>query len=402
MEYSCLSKITQSIAEGKLSNSSPNLSLLMDKYYPCPSDDKKSGTASENFLESISELSSYTLNYVKKTKRSVLESVIIPLERSIGSGNFLYVVGKLKSNLAINLTTRFDNSGISLDRLTGVPTIWGSAVKGCCAHAKVAEMPTMLSDEVSLSDNLYIDTFGGSVEIGAESETKKREVKIFKGKVDFFPAFMLPEGACSNPIKTEIITPHKDDSPIPIYFPVVGAGAKFIFIVVLNNYGLYESRDGRLVETSAEYRAKILNYAKSALLAAFELGIGAKTSSNFGWFEVDEDETTDFVNFLEKTKQDIAEKAKDAEAKRELESMSPLEQYRRRLEAAPTNGQGKDGAFLSSEAKDLKNRTQDEQRIFIEVMKKSKKDALRSWRKKDKVEHKLIVEVAASLGITLE
>lgn len=398
MEYRCLSKITQSIAEGKLSNSSPNLSLLLDKYYPCPLKDKKGGTASENFLESISRISSYALNCVGKTERSVLASVIMPLERSIGRENFFCIIGKLKSNLAINLTTRFDNSGISLDRLTGIPTIWGSAVKGCCAHAKIADMPTRVSDEAALADNLYLDTFGGSVEIATES--KEREVRIFKGKVDFFSAFMLSAGAGSKPIETEIITPHKNNSPVPIYFPVVGAGAKFIFIAALNSCGLRKLSGGRLVKTPAEYRAKILNYAKEALLEAFELGIGAKTSSNFGWFEVDEDETT--VNSLEKTKQDIAEKAKDAEAKRELESMSPLEQYRRRLEAAPTNGQGKDGAFLSSEAKDLKNRTQDEQRIFIEVMKKSKKDALRSWRKKDKVEHKLIVEVAASLGITLE
>lgn len=402
MEYRCLSKISENMGRDKLSNSSPNVSLLLDKYYPCPLKDKKGGTASENFLESISRISSYALNYVKKTKRSVLASVIMPLERSIGRENFFCIIGKLKSNLAINLTTRFDNSGISLDRLTGIPTIWGSAVKGCCAHAKIADMPTRVSDEAALADNLYLDTFGGSVEIATES--KEREVRIFKGKVDFFSAFMLSAGDGSKPIETEIITPHKNNSPVPIYFPVVGAGAKFIFIAALNSCGLRKLSGGRLVETPAEYRAKILNYAKEALLEAFELGIGAKTSSNFGWFEVDEDETTNFVNSLEKTKQDIAEKAKDAEAKRELESMSPLEQYRRRLEAAPTNGQGKDGAFLSSEAKDLKNRTQDEQRIFIEVMKKSKKGTLRSWRKskKGKPVYNLIVEVAASLGITLE
>ena len=404
MEYQCLLNIRECIRENNLIQNPPNVSLILDKYYPCPQRDKRAQnkSSSSEIVEKVSSASNYTLKYVKEAKGRILKSIIIPLEQSIGRENFFCIVGKLKSNLAINLTTRFDNSGISLERRTGVPIIWGSAVKGCCAHARIAEMPTIVADEAALKENLYLDTFGGSVEIKADSTSKQKKIKIFKGKVDFFSAFMVGANNSQNPIETDIITPHKDNSPIPIYFPVVESGASFVFIVALNKYGLYGVKEGRLVKTSAEYRAKILDYAKYALLEAFELGVGAKTSSGFGWFEEDKSESDNFINSLQKVKTDIAENKRAVEAERELESMTPIEKYRHRLEAAPTNGQGKDASFLSDEAKNLKNKSVEEQKVFIKVMMEVKKDALKSWRKKGKQEYTLIEEVAKSLGIILK
>ena len=392
MRYASFAKI-----ESKdLEHSAPNVSLLFDKYYPeiqdaggssnLPSAKGKNKSSNSNetlnrpLIEEISRLSGSAKKYLYPIKERILRNVIIPLEKSMGSENFFYLVGELKSNLAINLATRFENTGISLDRRTGVPVIWGSSIKGCCAHAAEPD------------DRLRIDTFGGDIECDS----------ALKGKVDFFPAYMI---GCEkqSPIEVEVITPHNDGgNPVPIFFPVVGAGAKFLFIAALNEYGLYNTIDGKLVETDKVFRKNILDYAKTTLKKVFELGIGAKTSSSFGWFEEDESAGKVFSDSLKNTQKNIAEAGMAEAAKQEFDRLSPIEQYRKRLEEAPTNGQGAGGEFLSNEAKALKNKTLEEQKVFIEVMQSTKKDTLKSWCKKKSEAYKVMLEVAQTLNIELK
>ena len=141
------------------------------------------------------------------------------------------------------------------------------------------------------------------------------------GKVSFLPAVPNPDSnAPKCQLTLDIATPHHpeyyqgkrteatdDEEPIPLTFPVVKAGAEFLFrIVPLNG-----ATD------------KVLEDAQKWLLQALAVfGLGAKTAAGMGWFEdVTQKRLEERKALAERQKEQAAQQAqaqqvRDAEARR--------------------------------------------------------------------------------------
>lgn len=267
--------------------------------------------------------------------------------------------------MAINLATNFENNGISIDRILGCPIIPGSAIKGVCSHA---------SDK----GELYNDVFGVN---GADSESE--------GKVNFYDAYMV-QGECD----IDILAPHKNNKVIPINFPVVKKGSRFLFIASLNYYG-------KKIE-SQEKREKILQHAKNCMLSAFKNGIGAKVSSGYGWFEYDEAWTDALISKIKekaaikarKLEEEAAEKAREIERQRRRANMSEADIYKEDVLAF-------DDPTFADQVKDIENLPEYKQRVLCELFNNEKKDKLKNWKKKKPNIYEKIAAVAQKLQIQI-
>lgn len=319
--------------------------------------------------------------------------------------HLLFVVGRLKSPLAINLADGLlENAGIALDRTLGAPYIPGAALKGCCAHAAY-----WMVEEQQLEPPLNDFIFGCEPDKKTNSDASQGR----KGAVDFFPVQPL-----DIQLGLEILTPHPRENgnerdPIPNKYPIVKAGSQFLFLMRLNALALRQDT------YSTE---NILTTLEGILMRAFDLGFGAKTSSGLGWFERD---TETEKNWLEGASQEIArqqEQARKAEAEREaqrrrqeaqakeeenrkrkeeearqqqaaLEKASPEERLRMELEKMPSDD-------LLKRLRAIENESEANQRIILAVFKeKSSQRQKRLLR--DKKAKAAITKVAQSLGITL-
>jgi len=160
------------------------------------------------------------------------------------------VVGQLEGRLAINLAdSLIPNAGISLDRIFGMPFVPGSAVKGVCRHAALAELKSASNEMVPELFNIFCAVFGTS-----EVDFKSGNLKTFrqhlqgaetdrKGAVSFLPAYPIN----SAPIVVDLTNVHypryyqkgreadlSEESPRLNPFPAVDIGAQFAFCLLLN------------------------------------------------------------------------------------------------------------------------------------------------------------------------
>jgi CRISPR/Cas system CMR subunit Cmr6 (Cas7 group RAMP superfamily) len=172
------------------------------------------------------------------------------------------------SRLAIGLANGvIENAGITLHRRYGRPMIPGSSLKGVALRAGkrlgfgAADMERIFGREP-----------------GEES--------ALAGCVGFLDAFSARSDA---KIELDIVNPHypkyysgkgnqdaeDTENPIPNFFPAVGRGTEFRFILICTTRRI-----------SAEEAARTLDLAAQALVEALTTsGIGAKTGSGYGWFE---------------------------------------------------------------------------------------------------------------------
>lgn len=205
------------------------------------------------------------------------------------------VVGQLEGRLAINLSDSLvQNAGIALDRLFGMPYIPGSAVKGVCRHAALAELKSITDNqERKRMLSLFQQVFGTSeVDFKHGGQLQKfvalmqgdRKLSI-KGRVDFLSAHPVTPAN----ITVDLTTVHYPDyyrsgrtedlskeKPRPNPFPVVERGARFAFCLVVN----------RLEDDIQQLLAAARRWLELALT---EGGIGAKTGSGYGWFSLPKD-----------------------------------------------------------------------------------------------------------------
>lgn len=206
------------------------------------------------------------------------------------------VCARLRSRLAINLSEGLvQNAGISLDRLTAAPLIPGTAIKGCARAFAIEELKSLQeSDPTSLPERFqrFLEVFGYT-----EADFKSGFTKLHRfgsqpddheaaqGLVCFLPASPVSEYEFEIDL-TNVHTPKyyqtgklgdlREEDPRPNPFPTVAAGATFLFSLVLT------ARGNRNREADA-----ILSDAKRWLVGALEVtGLGAKTGSGHGWFEV--------------------------------------------------------------------------------------------------------------------
>lgn len=226
-------------------------------------------------------------------------------------------IGQLEGRLAINLAdSLIQNAGICLDRLFGLPYVPGSAVKGVCRHAALAELKAASPAEVPVLLALFCTVFGTS-----EVDFKSGDLQAFrqhhaghdtdrKGAVSFLPAYPVNDAR----IVVDLTNVHypdyyrtgqerdlRNESPRPNPFPAVETGAQFAFCLVLNGM---------------DNRPDVLAAAQRWLNAALtERGLGAKTAAGYGWFSLQPE-------VLDKL---LAESAADQKERKDREEASTLE-----------------------------------------------------------------------------
>ena len=269
-------------------------------------------------------------------------------------GRHVVLVAQLEARLAINLSdSLIQNAGISLDRLFGLPVIPGSAVKGVCRHAALAELKAAITDDDKRRlFRLFQQVFGtSSIDFvtGCGSREKKEgllakfaryldvpEQKTVKGCIDFLSAHPVNTAR----ITVDLTTVHYPDyyhsgrtedlsreNPRPNPFPVVEQGARFAFCLVAN----------RLATETEESLAAAGRWLSTALTVQ---GMGAKTASGYGWFslpadgmrQLEEDERME-TERMDHEARLARERAEEAERQREArEAEATRARQRRELE----------------------------------------------------------------------
>lgn len=138
---------------------------------------------------------------------------------------------KVKSRLLIDTEGGAENHGLALWRWCGAPYLPGSGLKGCLRH-------------------------GDTEETGYGTERARGDFIVL-------PGLPLREAQTM----TAGITPHTENKTNPLRFPAVKEGSKFLIGIV------------RLGESPIPNVKAILEM----------MGVGAKTTSGFGWVEIVED-----------------------------------------------------------------------------------------------------------------
>jgi len=334
------------------------------------------------------------------------------------------VYAKNESRLLLNMSSGvLENAGLSLERLTGLPFIPGSAVKGSVRHAAICELHDAAADQKAelLADIALIFGWGQddwkndlkksdfSFACGDEFPVAKNEAqrligdsfgkfpKEFAGSIAFFDA--LPYEPQANDLEIDIVTSHHmeyyqgnipvaldNEDPNPVVFPAVASGQIFGFALA----PVPGCRD-------MELKNKAENWLRTALE---HYGIGAKTAAGYGWFSLCP-EISDEKRKAEEKRRDNERIAEQAliEKKRhddELAALPPIERYKTELtELATKNNE----AFVDR-VKTIEERPDDEQRALIHLFRENNvlRDRLKTWRKKKNPNAGLLEKAAQKLG----
>jgi CRISPR-associated protein Cmr6 len=240
---------------------------------------------------------------------------------------------QLQSRMMVNMAGGvMENAGLCLDRLSGLPYIPGSAVRGCArrmaiqllieARKKIEAQETDQQQTEALARFLadvalvfgwglddwkseldimsdFVYAIGASlwpkISIAAGRLLLPIEAKgpsdfgHFAGRVSFLPAYPIK---LSNPdLELDVVTSHHPkyysggsptatdtEDPVPVTFLAVAPGARFQFAVL-------PFRGERASFSQPESKLHLL--AQNWLSEGLEtFGIGAKTNAGYGWFTV--------------------------------------------------------------------------------------------------------------------
>lgn len=205
-------------------------------------------------------------------------------------GLFIEIKAKLISKYVSGLGSGHPTeTGMVLDRNTGLPYIPASSIKGVLRNA--CDMGVVVSDKY----------FGKT-----EASDSARGQLIL---LDAYPA-KIPQ------LKMDIINPHgfeETKNPLPIKFISVNEGTEFIFRAFMMPLD-GSSRDSRDTKDK-NIVLKLFNQALS------QMGLGAKTSVGYGMFDTVSDNSVELNDTFNKIR---AEKENEIEKNR-IKNMSPEE-----------------------------------------------------------------------------
>lgn len=355
------------------------------------------------------------------------------------------IFATLKARLMVNMSGGvLENAGLCLDRLSGLPTIPGSAVKGCARKTAIRQLAETTeikaksailagiatvfgwtevdwSDDVSESNTPVSDFCFACGSVWDEVRTMTRR-QLFSarfpdrpldpkwwdahlasvaGAVDFFPAF--PWSAPAQDLEIDVLTCHHPryyasrdpraeaadiEDPVPVMFPTVAPGHVFVFAL--------RSSD-----------ASLANQARSWLSVGLaEYGLGSKTSAGYGWFEtggpVQKANEAEASTWLEAEHQREADAAASADLDRQLASHDPevRHAFRELSVLDPTRFAE---AVLAAESWTDGARKRALLLCFSVVPEKGK--TLVSWRKSEKPNNakrvRVLQALASELGLSL-
>lgn len=341
---------------------------------------------------------------------------LLDLEKSF-FGRATTFVAELGGRLLINMAGGvMENSGLSLDRITGLPFIPGTAIKGISRHCALWAIRSEAdSTEQRLQLRSALAIFGFSTNDFAakgdflwaangnkqllEAAHQGFNTDTYKGICSFVAAH--PSSTTNLQIVAEVLTPHFNNNLRPIFFPAVEAGGEFGFAII-------GQRTPHLPDLSLAY---LLGQAKRWLQQALlQNGIGAKTGAGYGWFQIDPQAEEKRRAQLQQEQLRIAEEreivakklaaeqaAKEAEIA-EVSRISALSPKDKAIEYISKLGVPEFAAF----AKNIRDKTEAEQRAFFSILISSEyKDRRKAWKKNKPDTWNPIAEAAANLKINL-
>ena len=255
----------------------------------------------------------------------------------------------LLSNLIVNQSGGvLENAGLCLDRLHGSPYIPGSALKGVASHAAYQEWLEQEEEQKPELAKRIASVFGfptGHLKLDQalrEALGYDRNTAI-AGQVSFLAA--TPNPKAKPELVLDIATPHHpdyyqgkrplatdDEAPIPLAFPVVKAGAEFLFRLV----PLRNASDVTLED------------AKHWLLQALtRWGVGAKTAAGMGWFALGrppealkkEKEAKDLYDLQHRKETEKEEKEKKEKKEREEQAAKYAKELEEKKQAIVANAE---------------------------------------------------------------
>lgn len=340
---------------------------------------------------------------------------LLDLEASY-SGRAVTFVASLGGRLLINMAGGvMENSGLALDRITGLPYIPGTAVKGITRNFALWEIrnETDATRQIRLlRQALTIFGFSpndlnqrGDFLWAVKSDRQHLDAALqgfssdtYKGVCSFIAA--QPSSTAQLRIVAEVLTPHFNNNLRPIFFPAVEAGTEFGFAII----GQREPYPADLNLSQLLHQSKL--WIQQALT---ENGIGAKTGAGYGWFQIDpqaeekrraqlEEEQQrvekDRIAAAAKIAEELAIKVAAEEEAARLASLSPEDQA---AEMIVSLGEGDFAAF----AKSLGDKAEPEQRAFIKTLLGCKKETRKRWKKNKPEIWNPISAIASVLKIDL-
>jgi len=341
---------------------------------------------------------------------------LLDIEKSY-AGRASTFVATLGGRLLINMAGGvMENSGLSLDRITGLPCIPGTAVKGVTRHAALWEIrrETNMEKQKQLlraalavfgfapndlthkGDLLWAIT-GNQSQLDAARAGFNTET--YKGVCSFVAAH--PSSIENLRIVAEVLTPHFNNNLRPIFFPAVEAGSEFGFAII-------GQRSPHLQDLQL---TQLLDQAKRWLQSALtESGIGAKTGSGYGWFQIDPQAEEKRRAQLAEEQQRIEDELKAAEEKA-AEELAKLEkelaEAARRDALSPEELASEIILKLNDQdfaefAKQLAEKTEPEQRAFIAILLSGPyKDTRKRWKQKKPEIWTSVTSAADTLNIEI-
>jgi len=256
------------------------------------------------------------------------------------------IVGKSQARLMVNMAGGvMENAGLCLDRLSGIPFIPGSAIKGCARRMAIQEVLelTELDGKAKHLESLALVFGWGDAEWkdgrAKDKKTGKnkglysdfeyacgegkpwemvrakvsqelairlkikakdampvwKQLPAYAGLASFLPAY--PQSSPLPDLELDVLTCHHPDyyrgelempvaldteSPVPVVFPALAPGHLFCFAVI--------GRDQKLV-------AQARSWLRNGLQI---FGIGAKTAAGYGWFDCAESATNELAASIDK------------------------------------------------------------------------------------------------------
>jgi len=205
---------------------------------------------------------------------------------------FIYLENRTRLLVNMGHSCVLENVGFSFERISGIPYIPGSALKGVVSNwalwdangdaAFEENVPNFSEKRSELNQNL-VDIFGSNDDKDAK-----------QGKINFYGIFPLEVPK----LEIDILTPHQRGKVIPNHFMTVAAGTKWMIPIALNR-----GDESLLDKASSIIETCLKNY-----------GVGAKTASGYGKFDTPIKKNLDAIlNDFNEQERIIVQKRKNAE-----------------------------------------------------------------------------------------